>query len=488
MFISWYTAYKGDFEGAIFLRSNLPIFRYPLVYTQAQLVNFSWYYMAQKKPVDALVLLQICENLLTLGLGGGKVTNHVESTFGQVVGITVQDSLEGSNGVLEVDELALDTSEDLSDSEGLAQETLDLTGTLDGKLIGLRKFVHTQNSNDILETLVLLEDLLDTGGGFVVLLTDDTGVQHTRGRVERVDSGVDTQLGDTTRQDSGGVQMGEGGGGGRISQIVSRDVDGLDGSNGTLLGGGNTLLHTTHVDGKGGLVTDGRGNTSEKGRHLGTGLGETENVVNEEEHVLAFFVTEVLGDSQTSKGDTGTGTGGLVHLTENQGDLGLAVELNDGGLLHFVVQIVTLTGTLTDTSEDGVTTVSLGDVVDKLLNEHSLTDTGTTEQTNLTTTGVGSKQVDDLDTSDKDLSRGGLVNELRGVGVDRSELVGLDGTTLVNGVTSDVHDTAQSTGTDGDGDRGTSIGGLGTTDETLSTCNQLVFLSVLEPARLNGRV
>jgi hypothetical protein len=28
-----------------------------------------------------------------------------------------------------------------------------------------------------------------------------------------------------------------------------------------------------------------------------------------------------------------------------------------------VVQIVTLTGTLTDTTEDGVTTVSLGDVV-----------------------------------------------------------------------------------------------------------------------------
>lgn len=67
--------------------------------------------------------------------------------------------------------------------------------------------------------------------------------------------------------------------------------------------------------------------------------------------------------SLTSKGDTGTGTGWLVHLTEDEGDLGLAIELNDTSLLHFVVQIVTLTGTLTDTSEDGETTVSLGDVV-----------------------------------------------------------------------------------------------------------------------------
>ena len=86
--------------------------------------------------------------------------------------------------------------------------------------------------------------------------------------------------------------------------------------------------------------------------------------------VLTFLVTEVLGDRQTSEGDTGAGSGRLVHLTEHQGDLGLAVKLNDGGFLHFVVQIVTLTSTLTDTSEDRVTTVGLGDVVDQFLNKH----------------------------------------------------------------------------------------------------------------------
>jgi hypothetical protein len=72
---------------------------------------------------------------------------------------------------------------------------------------------------------------------------------------------------------------------------------------------------------------------------------------------------EVLSDGETSKSDTGTGTRGLVHLTEDQCDLGVTVKLNDGGLLHLLVQIVTLTGTLTDTSEDGETTVGLGDVV-----------------------------------------------------------------------------------------------------------------------------
>lgn len=117
-----------------------------------------------------------------------------------------------------------------------------------------------------------------------MLLADNTGVKHTGGGIKRVDGGVDTQLGDTTGQDSGGVQVSEGGGRGRISQIVSRDVDSLDGSNGTLLGGGNSLLHTTHVDGEGGLVTDGRGDTTKQSRHLRTGLGESENVVDEEQH------------------------------------------------------------------------------------------------------------------------------------------------------------------------------------------------------------
>ena len=108
-------------------------------------------------------------------------------------------------------------------------------------------------------------------------------------------------------------------------------------------------VHATHVRGKRGLVTDGRGDTTEKGRHLRTGLGETENVVDEEKHILALLVTEVLGNGKTGQGDTGTGTGWLVHLTEDECDLGVSVEVDDTSLNHFVVKIVTLTSTLTDT-------------------------------------------------------------------------------------------------------------------------------------------
>jgi hypothetical protein len=78
-------------------------------------------------------------------------------------------------------------------------------------------------------------------------------------------------------------------------------------------------------------------------------LSETENVVDEKEHVLALLVTEVLGDSEAGKGHTSTSARRLVHLTEDKGDLGFTLKVNDTGFNHFVIQIVTLTGTFTDT-------------------------------------------------------------------------------------------------------------------------------------------
>ena len=41
-----------------------------------------------------------------------------------------------------------------------------------GQLVLFRQLIHTKNGNDILERLVVLEDLLDSGGNLVVLGTD----------------------------------------------------------------------------------------------------------------------------------------------------------------------------------------------------------------------------------------------------------------------------------------------------------------------------
>ena len=105
-----------------------------------------------------------------------------------------------------------------------------------------------------------------------MLVSDDVGVHDTAGGVERGHGGGYTTLGNRPGEDSGGVQVSEGGGGGGVSQVVSGHVDGLDRGDGALLGGGDPLLHAAHVRGQGGLVTHGRGDTTQQGRHLGTSL------------------------------------------------------------------------------------------------------------------------------------------------------------------------------------------------------------------------
>jgi len=112
--------------------------------------------------------------------------------------------------------------------------------------------------------------------------------------------------------------------------------------------------------------------------------------------------------------------------------------------------------------------VGLRDVVDELHNEDSLADSGTAEETDLTTLGVGGQQVDDLDTGHEHLSLGGLIGERGGVTVDGPLDLGVDGTTAINSFTDDVHDTSEGLVTDGDGNRGAEVRDGLATDETIS--------------------
>ncbi len=47
-------------------------------------------------------------------------------------------------------------------------------------------------------------------------------------------------------------------------------------------------------------------------------LCESEDVVDEEEHVLALLVAEVLCHGEPGEGHAGAGAGGLVHLAVDQ--------------------------------------------------------------------------------------------------------------------------------------------------------------------------
>ena len=174
-------------------------------------------------------------------------------------------------------------------------------------------------------------------------------------RVERVDGGVDALLGDGAVEHGGGVQVGEGGGGRRVGQVVGGHVDGLHRGDGALLGAGDALLQGAHVGGERRLVAHGGGDAAEQRGDFGAGLGEAEDVVDEEQHVLAFLVAEVFGERQAGEGDAGAGARRLVHLAVDEGHLGALggalAELDDAGVDHLVVEVVALAGALADAGE-----------------------------------------------------------------------------------------------------------------------------------------
>jgi peptide chain release factor 1 len=108
------------------------------------------------------------------------------------------------------------------------------------------------------------------------------------------------------------------------------------------------------------------------------------------------------------------------------------------------------------------------DVIDKLHDNHGLAYSGTTEETDFASLGVRGQQVDHLDTSDKDLLGLTLLSEDGGRLVDRSKGLGLDGTLLIDGLTDNVKDTAESGGAYGNHDRVSSVLACLSTDKAFS--------------------
>ena len=105
-----------------------------------------------------------------------------------------------------------------------------------------------------------------------------------------------------------------------------------------------------------------------------------------------------------------------------RGRVAVGVLGDDAGVEEFVVEIVALAGALADAGEHRHAAVALGDVVDQFLDQHGLADAGAAEQADLAAARIGREQVDDLDAGDEDRALGRLVDEQRGLGVDRVAL------------------------------------------------------------------
>ena len=175
------------------------------------------------------------------------------------------------------------------------------------------------------------------------------------------------------------------------------------------LGRGDPLLEPGHLGREVRLVADRGRHPAEQRGHLGAGLGEAEDVVDEEEDVAALLVAEVLGHRQAGQRDPLAGAGRLVHLAEGEGRL-----REDARLGHLGDEVVALAAPLADAGEHGVARVLLGDVADQLLDDDGLADAGAAEDADLAALLERADQVDDLEPGLEDLDLGRLLVEGRG--------------------------------------------------------------------------
>ena len=191
-------------------------------------------------------------------------------------------------------------------------------------------------------------------------------------------------------------------------------------------------------------------------------MNEAEDVVDEEEHVLAL-VAEVLRHGQPREADAQPGSRGLVHLAEDERHLA-----EHARLLHLPPEVVPLAGPLPDAAEDRHAAVLLGDVVDELLDEHRLAEPRASEEADLASLHEGRDEVDDLEAGLEDLDLRREVAERRWFAMDRPALDALRRVALlVDRIADDVPQATERRLADGDGDRPRGVDAHGAAGETV---------------------
>ena len=195
------------------------------------------------------------------------------------------------------------------------------------------------------------------------------------------------------RQLGGGVEVGEGGERRRVGVVVGGHVHGLQRGDRAAPGRGDALLQLAHLVGQGGLVAHGRGHAAEQRRHLGAGLHEAEDVVDEQQHVLALARRGSTRPSVSADRATRRRTPGGSSIWPKT----RAAFSSTPDSLHLDEEVGALTGALAHAGEHRHAAVLLGDPADHLGDEHGLAHAGAAEQADLAALQVGREQVDDLD-------------------------------------------------------------------------------------------
>ena len=125
----------------------------------------------------------------------------------------------------------------------------------------------------------------------------------------------------------------------------------------------------------------------------------------------------------------------------------------------------------------------LSNVIDKFLDKDSLTDTGTAEESDLTSLKVWFKKVDHLDSCKKNLLRCCKILEFWRLAMDRERILTVQGCHSINGISGHIHDSTPDLSTDRHGNRRTGTYRLKTSSKAICRihrhCSYCIFSNML---------
>src|ERR1700691_4952731 len=161
---------------------------------------------------------------------------------------------------------------------------------------------------------------------------------------------------------------------GRIGEIVGWNINGLDRGYGAAHGVSDALLQRRKLRTHRRLIAKPRGHLSHEPRHLGAGLYESEDIIDEQEYITMVVVSKVFGHCQRTMANTEAAAWRLVHFAEPHYHF-----RQQTGIFHFTVQLFALTAALTDPTEDTHAVVMPDHVVNHLGQQYSLADPSAAE-------------------------------------------------------------------------------------------------------------
>ncbi len=136
-----------------------------------------------------------------------------------------------------------------------------------------------------------------------------------------------------------------------------------------------------------------------------------------------------------------------------------------------MIQVISLTGTLSNTGKNRISTVLCGNVTDQFLNQNRLANSRTAKQTDLAALLIWAQKVYHLDTGLQNLCLCGLLLKSRRLPVNRKICVYFRLLFIVNRLTQNIEDTSQCLLAHRDGNRRPGCHGLHTANQAIGTAH-----------------